>query len=119
MTEHKTVHQALSTVRHRLKEAEQCGSFLIGIWCLGKDGKMVCHRTTWQFPSRAVEDVIGTLKETFGIKEEVLAPLPLAEFLKKSDPIVFDQDVKSPILAGEVLGPSEYIPAEDMLDARP
>jgi len=88
---HVSKESAAQQVANAVIKAEQSDKFMVAVWSVGENGELICHRTTWQFPSARLEEAVRQLDKM--IAEEVRptsVSLPLASFLRPTPANHFD-----------------------------
>ena len=104
LTKMDKVEDAFDAITAALHKAAEAGKFMVAVWDINEKGEMVCHRTTWQFPTLRYKEAQDRLGETLEVEEvPTPEPLPLADFLKdfgrqftsrRSSPIEIDPPVE-------------------------
>ena len=83
-TSHENEQEALEAALGPAAAAEG-KPWMVAVWCVDEEGKMVMHRTTWNFPLQRMTEARELLRENMA--EELcprVEPLPLAGFLKRT-----------------------------------
>lgn len=79
---HGSMTAAHAQVEKALAEARDAGKFMVAVWVPDEQGRLICHRTTWQFPLDRMSDAVEQLAKMI---DDERAPrtrrLPVASFL--------------------------------------
>jgi hypothetical protein len=100
---HGSMTAAHAQVEKALAEARDAGKFMVAVWVPDEQGRLICHRTTWQFPTERFAEAIGQLNQM--LEEErnpPRGPLPLASFLRRPNSV--PMPVGTPVEMDEQLG---------------
>ena len=104
LTKMNKVEDAFAAISDAMQKAAATDKFMVAVWKIDDKGNMVCHRTTWQFPTLRYKEAQDRLGETLEVEEvPTPEPLPMADFLKdfgrqftsrRSSPIEIDPPVE-------------------------
>ncbi len=87
MALHRTVQSAADQIQRDVNEALEQTHLMVAVWSIDQTGRMTCRRTSWQFPLDRFNEVVENLRRCLFNEGLEQAPLPVAEFLRKTDPM--------------------------------